>query len=89
MLKKILKWIGPGFGIVLIMLVMAVGVMYFRGQSRFNQTYTLPVEVNFIKTIRTGVTPSDYHLSEVMPWKTYAKMSDDELRHLSLPVSAA
>ena len=44
MFKKILKWISIGFGVVVILLVIAVGVMYFRGQSRFNQTYTVPVE---------------------------------------------
>ena len=44
MFKKILKWIGIGFGVVVILLVIAAGVLYFRGQSRFNQTYAVPVE---------------------------------------------
>ncbi len=44
MFKKILKWIGIGFGVVVILLVITAGVMYFRGQSRFNQTYVVQVE---------------------------------------------
>ena len=37
-------------------------------------------EEDFINTIRTGVTPSDYHLNEHMPWETYRLFSDDELK---------
>jgi len=37
-------------------------------------------EADFIKTIRTGVTPEGRTLSEYMPWKTYQKFSDDDLR---------
>jgi len=44
MFKKILKWIGIGFGVVVSLLVIAAGVLYFRGQSRFSQTYAVPVE---------------------------------------------
>jgi mono/diheme cytochrome c family protein len=44
MFKRILKWIGVGFSVVIILLLSAAGVMYFRGQSRFNQTYTVQVE---------------------------------------------
>ena len=40
---------------------------------------------DFINTMRTGVTPSDHHLSEVMPWKTFgSQMSDDELKAIFL-----
>lgn len=44
MFKKILKWAGIGFLIVLLLAVSAVALIYFRGQSRFNQTYTVQVE---------------------------------------------
>lgn len=44
MFKKILKWIGVGFGVVVGLLLIAAGVLYFRGQSRFSQTYAVPVE---------------------------------------------
>ncbi len=45
-------------------------------------------EADFIKAIRTGVTPSDHHLSEVMPWKEYANMTDDELQAIFLYLQA-
>ncbi len=34
---------------------------------------------DFIATLRTGVTPAQHTLNDMMPWKTYGKMSDDEL----------
>ena len=34
---------------------------------------------DFIKTIRTGVDPSGHHLSDEMPWKAMAAMSDTDL----------
>lgn len=38
-------------------------------------------EDDFIRTLRTGVTPRGYELDpELMPWKRIGKMSDDELR---------
>jgi mono/diheme cytochrome c family protein len=36
-------------------------------------------EQDFIKTLRTGVTPSGHQLSEEMPWKYFGQMSDEEL----------
>ena len=39
-------------------------------------------EADFIKTIRTGVTPEGRTLSENMPWRIYQKFSDDDLRAL-------
>jgi hypothetical protein len=47
--------------------------------------------VDFIATMRTGQTPSGRTLSEVMPWKYYDQMTDDELKAVwlylqSLPV---
>ena len=39
-------------------------------------------EADFIKTIRTGVTPEGRTLSEYMPWGIYQKFSDDDLRAL-------
>lgn len=38
-------------------------------------------EEDFINTIRTGVAPSGHQLSnEEMPWKTFSKLTDDELK---------
>jgi len=35
----------------------------------------------FVNTLRTGVTPGGHELNpELMPWKDYSKMSDDELK---------
>jgi cytochrome c553 len=39
-------------------------------------------EADFIKTIRTGVTPEGRTLSQYMPWGIYRKFSDDDLRAL-------
>ena len=36
-------------------------------------------EADFVKVLRTGVTPSGRTLSTFMPWKTYGHMSDEEL----------
>lgn len=36
----------------------------------------------FINTMRTGVTPSGRQLSDFMPWRGAAKMTDDELAAL-------
>ena len=33
----------------------------------------------FIATIRNGVDPSGHPLSEVMPWKTFSRLDDEEL----------
>lgn len=37
-------------------------------------------EEDFFATLRTGVTPSGRQLIEVMPWKYFGQMTDDELR---------
>ena len=37
-------------------------------------------EDDFVRTIRTGVDPSGYHLSTFMPWPEYRRMTDDDLR---------
>ena len=37
-------------------------------------------EDDFIKALRTGVTPSGHHLLDVMPWKYFREMTDDELK---------
>ena len=39
-------------------------------------------EESFIRTMRTGVDPSGQQLREPMPWQSFGKMSDDELRAL-------
>jgi cytochrome c553 len=37
-------------------------------------------EEDFITTLRTGVTPSGHHIIDVMPWKYFGQMTDDELK---------
>ncbi len=37
-------------------------------------------EANFIATLRSGVTPGGHRLKDVMPWKYYGQMTDDELK---------
>ncbi len=48
--KKILKWIGYSLGVTAIVLITAIGALYFRGQSRFGQTYAVPVASVVIPT---------------------------------------
>jgi mono/diheme cytochrome c family protein len=44
MLMKVLKWIGIGLAGVIVALLVAGGALLLRSQSRFNQTYNVPVE---------------------------------------------
>jgi len=37
-------------------------------------------EEDFITTMRTGVTPNGHQLKDVMPWKYFGQMTDDELK---------
>jgi len=37
-------------------------------------------EEDFITTLRTGVTPSGHQIIDVMPWKYFGQMTDDELK---------
>jgi len=37
-------------------------------------------EEDFITTLRTGVTPNGNKLKDVMPWKYFGQMTDDELK---------
>jgi len=37
-------------------------------------------EEDFIATLRTGVTPGGHKLKEVMPWKYFGQMTDEELK---------
>jgi cytochrome c553 len=37
-------------------------------------------EADFMATLKTGVRPGGQHLKDVMPWKYFGKMTDDELR---------
>jgi mono/diheme cytochrome c family protein len=39
---------------------------------------------DFIKAIRTGITPSGHQLGDHMPWKEYSNMTDDELQAIFL-----
>ena len=37
-------------------------------------------EEQFIKTLRTGVTPGGHRMKNFMPWKYFGRMTDDELK---------
>jgi len=37
-------------------------------------------ETQFMETLRTGVTPSGHQIIDVMPWKYFGQMTDDELK---------
>ena len=37
-------------------------------------------EEDFIATMRTGVTPNGHQLKDVMPWKYFGQMTDEELK---------
>jgi cytochrome c553 len=37
-------------------------------------------EVDFMRTLRMGVTPSGHQLKDAMPWKYFGQMTDDELK---------
>ena len=37
-------------------------------------------EEDFMRTLRTGITPSGHQLKDAMPWKYFGQMTDDELR---------
>ena len=37
-------------------------------------------EDDFMRTLRTGVTPGGHQLKDAMPWKYFGQMTDDELR---------
>lgn len=41
-------------------------------------------EADFIRTIRTGVTPDNRPLTEFMPWKEFRNMTDDQLEAIWL-----
>jgi mono/diheme cytochrome c family protein len=41
-------------------------------------------EEGFINTMRTGVTPTGKHLIKFMPWGSYGRMTDDDLRAIWL-----
>lgn len=45
-------------------------------------------EADFVKALRTGVTPSGHQINPFMPWKNYAQMTDDELSALWLFVKS-
>lgn len=50
MLKKILKWVGIGLGVIIVLAIVAIGIQYARGQSKLSQTYKIPVEQVAIPT---------------------------------------
>jgi mono/diheme cytochrome c family protein len=37
-------------------------------------------EEDFMRTLRTGVTPSGHQLIDMMPWKYFGQMTNDELK---------
>jgi mono/diheme cytochrome c family protein len=44
MLKTILKWMGIVLAVIVVLLLIAVGAIYFIGQSKFTKTYNIQVE---------------------------------------------
>lgn len=44
MLRKILKWVGIALAVLIGLVILAIGVIYFRGQSKFSKTYQVQVE---------------------------------------------
>ena len=36
-------------------------------------------EEDFIRTLRTGITPGAHQMTDFMPWKSFGQMTDDEL----------
>jgi len=65
MLKKVLKWIGIVLGVIVILLIIGAGVLFFRGQSKFNQTYAVRVEDVPIPTDAASIARGQ-HLATVM-----------------------
>lgn len=65
MLKKILKWVGIVLGVIVLLLVIAAGVLYFRAESKFNKTYQVQVEQVAIPTDAASVERGK-HLVTVM-----------------------
>jgi mono/diheme cytochrome c family protein len=45
-------------------------------------------EADFVKTLRSGVTPGGKTLSDDMPWKSFGQMSDDELHAVWLYIQS-
>jgi hypothetical protein len=46
-------------------------------------------EADFIRAMRTGATPDGREMDpEEMPWRSFAKMTDDELRAVWLYIKA-
>jgi cytochrome c553 len=37
-------------------------------------------EEDFMTALRTGLTPSGHHIIDIMPWKYFGQMTDDELK---------
>ena len=37
-------------------------------------------EDDFIKTMRTGITPGGHQINDVMPWEYFGQMTDDEMK---------
>ena len=45
-------------------------------------------EAQFLKTIRSGVTPGGHKFNELMPWKTFGTASDDELKAIFMYIQS-
>jgi len=39
-------------------------------------------QADFVRALRTGVRPDGTTMTELMPWKAFSKLSDDELQGL-------
>jgi Cytochrome c. len=49
-MKRVLKWVGYAVGLVIVLLVVAVGVVYALSSSKFNKSYPMAVEPVAIPT---------------------------------------
>lgn len=54
-MKKVLKWIGIVFGLLVGLVVLAFGVVYAVTEARLNKTYTIQVEPVSIPTDATAI----------------------------------
>lgn len=65
MVKSILKWIGIVLGVIVVLVLVGIGVLYFRAQAKFNQTYTVEVERVSIPTDAASIERG-HHLTSVI-----------------------
>src|SRR4051812_15928106 len=65
MLKKVLKWVGIVLGVIVVLLLLGAAFLYFRAQSKLNQTYNVQVESVKIPTDAASIERGK-HLATVV-----------------------